>query len=226
MTDHAKRSRAEQAADTLRGYLADGTWPVGSRIPTETELAELLGVGRNSVREAVQSLAHAGLLVKRQGSGTYVQTASELPTALGRRVFESSLRDAMEVRRALEVEAARLAALRRTDQEAAALEQLVADRAAAFESHDLSAMVAADLDLHRTILTASRNTLLSELFESMIEPISATIRANLTLEPIPALADDHDVMVQAIVNKDPDGAIQASVRSFEHYSGKRTQTTP
>src|ERR671933_1644669 len=75
----------EQVIDQLREQIVAGTWPIGARIPTEAELAQLTGTSRNTVREAVQSLVHAGLLERRQGSGTYVLAASELAGAVRRR---------------------------------------------------------------------------------------------------------------------------------------------
>ncbi len=122
MRDAAKGAGPREAlsthvAEQLRARIADGTWPVGSRIPTEPQLCALLNAGRNTVREAVQSLAHAGLLSKRQGSGTYVIADDDLALALSRQVSRSVHREALEVRRALEVEAARLAAVSRTDRQ-------------------------------------------------------------------------------------------------------------
>src|SRR4051812_11560502 len=75
----------EQVIDQLREQIVAGTWAIGTRIPTEAELAQLTGTSRNTVREAVQSLVHAGLLERRQGSGTYVLAASEFAGAVGRR---------------------------------------------------------------------------------------------------------------------------------------------
>ncbi len=60
----------DSAVEALGSRIASGEWPVGSRIPPEPALVELLGVGRNTVREAVQSLVHGGLLERRQWSGT------------------------------------------------------------------------------------------------------------------------------------------------------------
>ena len=69
----AKRSLVDIAVEAIGDRLAEGVWPVGSRIPTEPELAELLGISRNTVREAVRVLLFAGLLEVRQGDGTYVR---------------------------------------------------------------------------------------------------------------------------------------------------------
>lgn len=108
-----RRSLVDVAIEQLRAQLAAGSWAVGERIPTEHELAERLRVGRNTVREAVRVLVHAGMLVTRQGEGTFVRSTSD-PAAVLRGVQRSGVRDVLEVRAALEAEAARLAAVRHT----------------------------------------------------------------------------------------------------------------
>src|SRR5215216_7718561 len=88
----------DQVIAQLRGQIATGEWPVGSRIPTEPELVELLGVARNTVREAVRALAHNGLLDIRQGSGTYVVATSELAGVMHRRFADADPRHIAELR--------------------------------------------------------------------------------------------------------------------------------
>src|SRR3954462_13375839 len=75
----------EQVIEQLREQIIAGTWAMGRRIPTESELAQLTGTSRNTVREAVQSLVHSGLLERRQGSGADVLGGSQPPGAVGRR---------------------------------------------------------------------------------------------------------------------------------------------
>src|SRR6059058_1233408 len=108
---------SDQVIARLRGQITSGEWPVGSRIPTETELVEQLGVARNTVREAVRALAHNGLLDIRQGSGTYVLATSELAGVMNRRFAQADPLHVAELRSALETQAARLAARRRTEQD-------------------------------------------------------------------------------------------------------------
>ena len=110
----ARRAHAEQRQRAApRAGAAGGEWPVGSRIPTEPQLVEALGVGRNTVREAVRALVHAGVLECRQGSGTYVIVDRRAGRGGGPPARPPHRRaEAVEVRRAFEVEAARLAALR------------------------------------------------------------------------------------------------------------------
>ncbi|MFD1670303.1 FadR/GntR family transcriptional regulator [Streptomyces calvus] len=137
----------------LRRQIASGDWPVGSRIPTEPELVQSLGVARNTVREAVRALAHNGLLDIRHGSGTYVVATSELPGVMRRRFAAAGQRDLVEVRGALEVAAARAAALRRDEADLRRLEELLeAGAHAAF---------------HRAVVAASRNEVLIELYANL-----------------------------------------------------------
>src|SRR3954449_6257021 len=93
---------ADQVIAALRAQITTGEWPVGSRIPTEPELVEQLGVARNTVREAVRALAHNGLLDIRQGSGTYVVATSELAVVMQRRFSDAEPLHVAELRGALE----------------------------------------------------------------------------------------------------------------------------
>ncbi len=201
----------DQAVGRLRQQITSGTWPIGTRIPAEPELAELVGVGRNTVREAVQSLVHAGMLERRQGSGTYVISDSELGNAMGREIAGAHQRDVLEVRRALEVEVARVAALRRTPAQVTELRELRDTRARAYESGELDAMVTADLALHRLIAESSHNPVLIALYENLQDAISANIRFNFEH---PAHDDDsHHTLVEAIA----EGDANAAMREIDGY---------
>lgn len=190
----------------LRQRIASGEWPVGTRIPAEPALVDLLGVGRNTVREAVQSLVHAGLMERRQGSGTYVLSASEMAVTMSRQIADARQRDVVEVRRSLEVEAARLAARRRTTSDIAAITAARDDRAAAYASQELDRMVAADLMLHRAIARAARNPVLLSLYENLIDAVSDNIRFNFA--QILQDGDHHDGLVDAIVRGDAATAVE------------------
>lgn len=203
----------EQVVTELRARIADGTWPVGSRIPTEPELVEFTGVGRNTVREAVQSLVHAGLLERRQGSGTYVLANKEMAVAMSRSIADSSQRDVLEVRLALEVAAASFAARRRTPAEITTLREIQRERAAALAAGKLDVMVDRDLRLHRTIAVASHNEVLAELYDNLLEALAANIRFNFNH---PAHVDDnHDGIIDAIEAGNPVTASREVSRYLE-----------
>ncbi len=195
----------DQAVSRLRQQITSGVWAIGTRIPAEPELAELIGVGRNTVREAVQSLVHAGMLERRQGSGTYVLADSELGNAMGREIAGAHQRDVLEVRRSLEVESARLAAVRRTPEQVEQLRRLRDTRSSAYAGGEMDQMVAADLALHRTIAQAAQNPVLLALYENLQDAISDNIRFNFE-HPVHD-DDSHHALVEAIAESDADAAV-------------------
>ncbi|MDR3108018.1 MAG: GntR family transcriptional regulator, partial [Bifidobacteriaceae bacterium] len=168
----------DQVAEYMREQIVSGAWPVGRRIPTEPELTALAGTGRNTVREAVQALVHAGLLERRQGSGTYVLSTSELPTAMERQFADASQRDVLEVRQALEIVAASLAARRRRPEQVEHLRSLLSARSRAVAGGDLDDMVAADMSLHRYIAEMAGNPVLAELYATVLEAVAENVRFN------------------------------------------------
>ncbi|CAG6397458.1 FCD domain-containing protein [Streptomyces cocklensis] len=152
----------EQATEHLREQILGGQWPVGTRLPGETALATSLGVGRSTVREAVRALAEAGLVKSRQGAGVFV-ISTEPQQDFGARLRRAALAEVYEVRAMLEVQAARLAAHRRTDEDVAVMVAALAARRLASGGDD-AAFVDADIALHAAIVAAARNPVLTDLF--------------------------------------------------------------
>jgi DNA-binding FadR family transcriptional regulator len=193
----------EQVIDQLRQSVASGEWPVGMRIPNEPRLSEALGVGRNTVREAVRALAHAGILEVRQGDGTYVRATSEVSGAL-RRLCGSELREVLQVRRCLEVEGARLAAAARTDDDVAALRQLLRRRDELELGDDPAAFAAADTALHLAVVQASGNAVLTELYRGLTEVVRASVAATTAMHEPREIR--HGGLIDAIAARDVDKA--------------------
>src|SRR5690554_6169595 len=92
-----KTKLVDDVIDQLRAQIEQGHWTRGERIPTEDQLVEALGVGRNTIREAVRALVHIGMLEVRQGAGTFVLSQRD-PSKMLRRVDHATLRDQLEVR--------------------------------------------------------------------------------------------------------------------------------
>lgn len=80
-----RSSSVEEVIGQLNEQLTNGVWQLGARIPTEQELSGELGVSRAVVREAVRALVHLGVLESRQGSGTFVVSATD-PTPMLRQL--------------------------------------------------------------------------------------------------------------------------------------------
>ncbi|MED5815286.1 FadR/GntR family transcriptional regulator [Mycolicibacterium sp. 050232] len=188
----------DQVIEQLRTLVTSGEWPVDSRIPTEPELVEALGVGRNTVREAIRALAHNGIFEVRQGDGTYVRATSEVSAAL-RRLCGSELRDVLQVRRCLEVEGARLAATARTDEDLAELRAHLAHT----DTTDHARFTHSDTEFHLAVVRASHNPVLIEIYRGLLEAITASVA---TTSAAPGGMFPHDELVEAIAAGDVERA--------------------
>ncbi|QDQ10776.1 FadR/GntR family transcriptional regulator [Streptomyces spectabilis] len=206
LTAPRRSALSEQVIAALRNQISSGEWPVGSRIPTEPELVEQLGVARNTVREAVRALAHNGLLDIRQGSGTYVVATSELAGVMQRRFADADPRHIAELRATLESSAAKLAAERRTERDLKQLDTLLARREEAWVSGVAEAFVAADATLHMAVVAASHNDVLIALYADLGEVLRDWLREDIGKELTPAAYMDHGRLVEAIRARDADAA--------------------
>jgi DNA-binding FadR family transcriptional regulator len=199
----------DQAIASLRDRVLAGAWAVGERLPAEPALAADLGVGRSTVREAVRALAHAGVLEVRQGAGTFVR-AAPAAAELAVRLQRAQALEVYEVRRALEVEAAALAAGRRTDADLGRIESALARRRAAVAAGDRAALLDADLDFHHAVVDAAHNPLLSELYATTLASIRRAIE---DVVADGALSEDtsglHEDLAVAVQRGDAVAAVRA-----------------
>jgi DNA-binding FadR family transcriptional regulator len=208
----------EQAAERLRAQITGGHWPVGTRLPGETTLAKELGVGRSTVREALRALAGAGLVQPRQGAGVFViatEPAEDWPTRLRR----AAVSDVYEVRMAVEVHAARLAARRRTPEDVAAIERALEQRRTAASGED-AAFVDADIALHAAVVAAAHNPVLADLFTEFTPVLRTGLVELLALTGLrardPNTADAaHEALVRAVADGDAEGAAEVLRQELE-----------
>ncbi|MFJ4502532.1 FadR/GntR family transcriptional regulator [Streptomyces sp. NPDC088864] len=198
LTSTRRSALADQVIAQLRNQITTGEWPVGSRIPTEPELVEQLGVARNTVREAVRALAHNGLLDIRQGSGTYVVATSELAGVMHRRFASADPRHVAELRSTLESSAARLAAVRRTERDLKQLDALMKRREETWAAGDAEAFVDADSTLHLAVVAASHNDVLTELYADLGDLLRDYLREDVGEDLTPRTPMDHSRLVEAI----------------------------
>lgn len=209
MRNVARTSLVDAAIEELRGEISSGAWPVGTKIPSESQLAETLGMSRLSVREAVRVLVHAGLLTTRQGDGTYVTATDESQVALRRRLDRAAAMDIIDVRRGLDMVAARLAATRRTPEDLALMREALERRDAAARTGDLDAFADADVAFHLHVADAAHNPLLTDLYRSMSEALRDSVR-NME-QAVFEYDDSHAELMRAVEDGDAARAIGAGV---------------
>ncbi|WP_417508216.1 FadR/GntR family transcriptional regulator [Microbacterium sp.] len=193
---------AEQAADLLLERIRAGEWSLGSKLPGENTLGPQLGVGRSTIREAIRRLAGQGVLSTRQGAGVFVaalDVAEEWSAALR----QADINSVIEARIAIEVEAAALAAERRSPADLRAI-RLAADKRDA-QRTDMEAHVDVDIAFHRAIVAAAHNPILIDLFDSF------TPRSRQAMIDLLRLRDEfgsdvdqhaHTAILDAIADRD------------------------
>lgn len=202
----------EQATEHLREQITGGEWAVGTKLPGETALAKSLGVGRSTVREALRALAGAGLVQPRQGSGVFV-IATKPKEDWSTQLRQAAITDVYEVRMLLEVEAAQLAAQRRTDDDITALNAALARRREAATAGNTE-FVDADIALHEAVVAAAHNPVLTGLFTEFVPVLQQRL---LDLVELLGLRSDnpnhgdegHAVLVNAVVRGDAEAAGRA-----------------
>jgi DNA-binding FadR family transcriptional regulator len=206
----------DQAAAAFRDAIVSGRWPVGERIPTESALVSEFGVGRNTVREALQSLVHAGMLRREQGRGTFVLSDSELDSTLERQLSGGSRRHYLELRLALDSAAASLASQNRSAADVEVLRGLRDSRQASWASDDPDQRAEADLALHNAIVEATHNPLYVKLYASMLNVFVVHMHDDPSDDEDTAHLLHHE-LVEAIASQDADRAAATVQAIFEPF---------
>lgn len=221
-----RRTVSAAAIEQIRALVAAGSLLPGERLPPERVLSELLGVSRPTLREAVRALVAMGVLKSRAGSGTYVTDLSP-ETIAGPLAFvldaghRSSL-DLFEVRLALEVAAAKWAAVRIDH---AALELLEYEvRALETWMEDIERFTDADIAFHRLIHEQTGNGILLELMSSM-SVLDRRTRMLLSedREAREETVPEHENILRNLRARSPEGAGLAMSRHLTKCWSHRTQ---
>lgn len=203
----SKKLLGNQVEEELLNYILKEPVAVGQRIPNEYELAELFGVGRSTIREAVKSLVSKGILEVRRGSGTYVSSTSlpeNDPLGLSKMQDKYKLAlELMEVRLMLEPEIAFRAAEYASEEELKQLRSLCDET----EQMCLSGKnhIPKDIEFHTCIARCSKNRVV-ELLIPIINTAVMTF-ANLTQHKlITETIETHRAVTNAILDRDAMGA--------------------
>jgi GntR family transcriptional repressor for pyruvate dehydrogenase complex len=201
--------------ERLEGLIFDGLEP-GDALPSEGKLAEALGVSRLTVREASRSLEARGLLEISKGRRPRVAAPS---SSLVGDFFQVAVRrdprallELLEVRRALEVHVAALAAKRAGKGDLADMEMSIAAMRAA--GQEFERFHTADVRFHENLAAASGNRLLVLLIEAFAEPLRASRRRSFAGHQargggIDDVIEQHQAILDAVQARDPKRAAQA-----------------
>jgi DNA-binding GntR family transcriptional regulator len=197
---------SDQVYELILASILDGTRAPGTRL-VESEIARQLGISQAPVREAVKRLIHAGLVVSMPRHGSYVTEISPAEFAIAR-----------TMRGSIEAEAARIAVSEVSDDDLQTLRGVVKRMQQAMDADDRAAFRALDVEFHRTVIAATRRSVLARLWDTL-EPMLVSQRA---IGDPGYLGDRtrvvawHSDLVDALAGGDADVAAAAFA---EHASG-------
>lgn len=200
----------DEAIEKIKEMILRGELHPGDRLPKEPELAQRLGLSRNSLREAVRALSLVRVLDVRQGDGTYV-TSLQPELLLDAMKFvldfhrDTSLLQFFEVRRILEPAAAAMAAAQMTDAE---IEDLRVAMERATPNTPIDEFVRADIEFHRQLANGSGNKVLCSIIEGLVAPTTrARIVRGLTQEnALERSLHEHRMIYEGVAAHNPDAA--------------------
>lgn len=209
----------------IRELITSGQLKSGDKLPPERKLAEKLGVGRTNVRDAIRKLEFYGILRTLPQSGTIVAgmgiTALEGLITDVLKIENNDFSSLVETRVLLEIEATRLAAIRRTEADIVQIRKALK----AYEQKVEQGVQAVEEDLmfHLTIADASKNTVLKSLMLIITPDI---INSFLQLDVCKdgkrdRTLDEHNIILKHIIAQEPDEAgvaMQAHLKEVFEYS--------
>lgn len=195
------------AIEQIENVIRNGEFQPGDRLPPERDLAELLGVSRPTVREALQALTLLGILDRRRGSGTYVSHVSEANLAgtlgwlLSMAVHDKDALDVLDTRATLEAGLARLAAERMTND---AIEELNGHLAELKKARTEDDILRIDMTMHGLVAAAAANPLLQIMLNSLRRWEASTRIRTILVPRVPGkVAQDQETIVAALSARDP-----------------------
>ena len=221
-----KASVKDQTLEQLKNYILSGVVQLGERLPSERALADALGVGRYSVREALKVLEAVGLVQSRVGEGTFLttNTGASFGQILGLSLatWGGTIIEILDAREMIEAEAARSAAARATP---AQLAQIARELETMSNTAEAREYLKADMNYHRRIGAASHNAIISQFVNNLIDLLEEVLQESQS-DALPTQAEGggtHQEIYNALVAGDPDSAGEL-MRSHIHFSSEVWQT--
>ena len=223
-------SLVQRAMEAVNAFIRDNALRVGDTLPGEAHFAETLGVSRAVMREAFGALAALRLIDVANGRKPRVgaMDGGVLAASLDHAVTTAqiSVPEIWDVRRTIELRTAELAAVERTDAEAAQITELA--EAIARDSDDLAARTRHDIAFHEAIAAASHNQLFVQIVASfgplMEVAVPAAWQTRIAEQQREIMVERHRAVAAAIANRDPIAATMAMSAHFDASIGDLLKT--
>ncbi|OIQ07711.1 HTH-type transcriptional regulator LutR [Moorella thermoacetica] len=221
-----KKKLYEEIVEQITRLIKTGNYKIGDRLPSFQELSEMFGVGKPTLREALSVLASSGVLEIRHGNGTFIKRLpldpEDIPAQLGE-VEGEKLLFWLEYRRAIETEAASLAAERRSEADIAAMEE--AEQRLEGEIALGAITVDPDYQFHYCIARATHNPIFAQAYTTiapmMHEYFQLSLRYGRTLPWHRELVvGEHRDILECIRKGQPREARRAMIKHINNVAGR------
>ncbi|MCC8164303.1 MAG: FadR family transcriptional regulator [Lachnospiraceae bacterium] len=209
-----RKSVSDAVQDEVKRLITSGEWKAGTKIPSENELAAMMGVSRVSVRSALQRLSSLGLVESRQGGGTFVcelDGSQNLNTLVPFAMLSGENQKYMvEFRRIIESEAAYLVAVRSTEEDIRQFwEQWERYKRSEGRNSMSEESIELDLEFHLMLLRSTRNPMFTQLGNILKDTIMENIRYAWKQTKNNKGVSSHEQIISAIEKHDPAAARSA-----------------
>lgn len=217
----ARGTLADQVTERLLEYIEGQHLKPGDLLPSESSLAASFGVSRPVVREALKNLEGKGVIEIINGKGALVRPIDSDPLRMffqrAMRMERGTMLELMEIRKGLEVQAAMLAAQRRDEKDLRAIRQVV--QAMHEHMRDVETYTRLDVDFHLLIATASHNTMMVYLIDSIRDALRSTVVAGLQSRGsdlhIESVQHTHEMLVDTLEKGNVEESMRAMTRHFD-----------
>lgn len=220
----------ELVIEQVQNMIINGELQIGDRLPSERELSEQMGASRTSIREAIRSLEILGIVESRQGEGNFIGNYKGdnwlEPISLMFKLNNGKFEDILEIRDIIESEAAKLAALRISDEQKLRLKEIV-DRLKAAETEE--DMTKIDREFHLIISEASHNMLIGSMMRAITTILQNFISEarnsiNVWSNDPQILLNKHVEIAEAILAGKSENASEGMHNHFELVMKSRTDS--
>ncbi len=220
MEEHGSQEKSYmRVIEYIKKQIRNGELNIGGKLPAERELSEILGISRNSVREAIRTLDIMGVISSQQGAGNFLTGNFEnnLVESMSMMFLLNQIdyKQISHLRRALEMEALMLAIDNITEEEIQTLKMIISQ----LENETEANNVVLDKKMHYNIALASRNTLIINILQALSEILDKFIvdlrREILSQEDSrKLLMEAHNGMIESLIAKDKNLAYESINKHF------------
>lgn len=222
------QSVVDRIVERITNAIISGELKPGDKIPTEIELSESIGVGRNSIREAIKILVSLGVLEIRRAEGTFVcdhfNDRMLDPLVYGLILEKDASHEIIELRRVFETGVLEKVIRCVTDEQMAWIEEAFHDIKRAVDNTDVSVdqVLEADIAFHRVLVRITNNHLI-ERVSNMIERLTVpsrrrTIQRMLSIDQGRPMIELHAELVHLIRKRDVMGISEAMANHFSFWT--------